>query len=452
MKNRKSLWISAIAAFGLPAASYAAPDSPGAKPGRDPVISTPAGITLQPLGLAQGYRRDKESATLLPRDEVVYADARGMTLYTYAQDPAGKSTCVADCAKTWPPALAQAGAAPFGAWSLIARDDGTKQWALEGKPLYTFVKDVDIGSMGGNSPKRYGRGKDIGERGQLLADIPEDVPMPEGWKAALFYPSPLKTLPPGFTVREVDDAAGLVLVYERGRTTYAFSGDPNKDGCNAACAWRPVQAPQLAAQIGSFSSVPRADGVRQWTYNGRALYTFSNDLSPGDSNGAGIDKRWNVAYIARNFMPASVVIQETGQLGKVLATAQGRTLYRRDAYILQSGSGHSLRRGNPVRPAVGRDLGTEPHCVRECDRWHPFAAPADAQGQGYWNVATRSDGSKQWVYQGYSLWTYDGDTKPGDITANDSYELALQSDGTTAADIGTPYDAATALYWAAAIP
>ena len=35
------------------------------------------------------------------------------------------------------PALASA--KPFGAWSVIIRADGAKQWAIKGRPLYSFI-------------------------------------------------------------------------------------------------------------------------------------------------------------------------------------------------------------------------------------------------------------------------------------------------------------------------
>src|ERR1700679_3038694 len=128
----------------------------------------------------------------------------------------------------------------------------------------------------------------------------------------------------------------------------------------------------------------------------------------------------------RYYMPPSVSIQKTPGQGNVLATARGMSLYRRDGYIYQSGGGHSLRRGQPPRPAVGRDIGTNARCNADCAKvWHPFTAPADAVARCYWNVAVRDDGSKQWTYQGYALWTYDGDKKPGDMNGHDSYEFAF---------------------------
>src|SRR5687768_4275085 len=69
-------------------------------------LATPEGITVQPLGLAQGYSLSKDTATKLPRDKIVYTNPDGLTLYTYEKDPAGQSTCVDECAQSWIPALA----------------------------------------------------------------------------------------------------------------------------------------------------------------------------------------------------------------------------------------------------------------------------------------------------------------------------------------------------------
>ncbi|MGE0661043.1 MAG: hypothetical protein AB7F36_16095, partial [Reyranellaceae bacterium] len=41
-----------------------------------------------------------------------------------------------------------AGAA--GDWSVVTRDDGAKQWAYKGKPLYTWVKDARPGDTTGD--------------------------------------------------------------------------------------------------------------------------------------------------------------------------------------------------------------------------------------------------------------------------------------------------------------
>jgi len=82
-------------------------------------------------------------------------DAKGMTLYTNGNDTIpGKSTCNGPCATNWPPLTAAADAAPMGDWTVVTRDDNTKQWAYKGKPLYTYRTDAKEGDVTGD-----GRGK-----------------------------------------------------------------------------------------------------------------------------------------------------------------------------------------------------------------------------------------------------------------------------------------------------
>jgi len=77
-------------------------------------------------------------------------DAKGMTLYTFDRDAAGKSNCNGQCAQNWPPLMAASGAAASGDWSVVTRDDGAKQWAYKGKPLYLWVKDTKPGEVTGD--------------------------------------------------------------------------------------------------------------------------------------------------------------------------------------------------------------------------------------------------------------------------------------------------------------
>lgn len=77
-------------------------------------------------------------------------DAKGMTLYTFDKDATGKSNCNGPCLVNWPALAADASATPMGDWAAITRDDGSKQWALKGKPLYTFIQDKKPGDMTGD--------------------------------------------------------------------------------------------------------------------------------------------------------------------------------------------------------------------------------------------------------------------------------------------------------------
>jgi predicted lipoprotein with Yx(FWY)xxD motif len=76
--------------------------------------------------------------------------AKDMTLYTFDKDTGGKSTCNGPCAANWPPLMAAAGDAASGDYSVITRDDGGKQWALKGKPLYYWAKDTKPGDKTGD--------------------------------------------------------------------------------------------------------------------------------------------------------------------------------------------------------------------------------------------------------------------------------------------------------------
>lgn len=447
--------VAMAAALAMSNTSAAQQRSAGRAPSAP--LATPEGITIQPLGNAQGYSLSKSTATRLPRERIAFADDKGMTLYVYDKDAAGVSNCAADCAKTWPPAVAAADAKPVQDWSVITRADGTRQWAHKDKPLYTYSGDVDPGSVGGNSPKRFGRGPLIGPRGRTSPSIPKDVPLPEGWQPAMMYPVVGMPLPSAFAVREVEDAMALVITEDfTGKSLYTFEGDPKQaeKACTGKCTsvWQPVVAPRIVSGKGDFSAVLRNDGINQWTYKGRALYTYFDDAAYGDAFGINADSRFEVAAVARYWTPANVKIQRTPKMGIVLATEAGQTLYRRSAYIYQSGGGHSLRRGDPIRPAVGRDLGGDPRCQRECDMWHPLLAPANAKAWGDWSTVTRPDGSKQWTQRGFALWTYDGDKLPGDMNGNDDTDVFVSEDKETIVDTGTPYYGASTLFWIVAYP
>jgi predicted lipoprotein with Yx(FWY)xxD motif len=77
----------------------------------------------------------------------------GMTLYTFDKDAAnsGKSTCNGPCAALWPPMMATASEQPVGAYSIVTRDDGSRQWAYKGKPVYTYKADQKAGDRSGDN-------------------------------------------------------------------------------------------------------------------------------------------------------------------------------------------------------------------------------------------------------------------------------------------------------------
>ena len=80
----------------------------------------------------------------------VLVNGAGMTLYTFDKDAGGKSACNGPCAGNWPPLMAEADAKPSGDYTVIARDDGGRQWAHKGKPLYAWKNDKNPGDRTGD--------------------------------------------------------------------------------------------------------------------------------------------------------------------------------------------------------------------------------------------------------------------------------------------------------------
>ncbi|NMM36620.1 MAG: hypothetical protein HHJ09_03775 [Glaciimonas sp.] len=82
----------------------------------------------------------------------ILTNAAGMTLYSFDKDAAnsGKSACNGPCAANWIPFAAQKADQSKGDYSTIMRDDGQKQWAFRGKPLYLWSKDRKPGDKTGD--------------------------------------------------------------------------------------------------------------------------------------------------------------------------------------------------------------------------------------------------------------------------------------------------------------
>ena len=136
----------------------------------------------------------------------------------------------------------------------------------------------------------------------LAAGCTRPAPAPQA--TVMATPVPAAPLPD--TVKVSASSFGNILVDGQGRTLYFYAKDLQGSGvsaCTDYCAtvWPVftagairVSAPLNADDFGSMS---RADGTKQTSYKGRPLYTYSNDLRPGDINGSGIGGLWNIANI-----------------------------------------------------------------------------------------------------------------------------------------------------------
>ena len=106
-----------------------------------------ASLTLAVLGTFASVA----SAQVMTSDGVLVGPNK-MTLYTFDNDVAGsgKSMCNGPCATNWPPLMATATDKAAADFSVITRDDGKKQWAAKGKPLYYWSKDSKPGDKTGD--------------------------------------------------------------------------------------------------------------------------------------------------------------------------------------------------------------------------------------------------------------------------------------------------------------
>jgi predicted lipoprotein with Yx(FWY)xxD motif len=455
----------------------AAPDAP---------LATPTGVTFQPLGAPQGYGAQRMQ--LIPRLEVVYADAGGLTLYTYDKDGPGKSNCTDNCASTWLPLTPIINAKPVPGWTIVSRGDGRKQWAHLGMPLYTFKGDREGGDvMGRGAPHAgsVGAGQNIAnavqadnaeDRGsQNVASSRDNVvidnvasadnnggginagealtaKLPSGWHVHKLttrgkFAVPLLA-PFGFEVKEVTDAEGVALVDVRDgvlqKVLYVYSGDVNHDQRLCASdaklcpAFAPVEAPQIASSdVPDWTIIERRDGIRQWAYKGQALYTYEGDRVTGDVHGRDKDKRWQVALVSKYFRPTNIRYRDDPNQGMLLTTNKGFTLYRRDLDAFLP-VGTRVAHDYPYRPRVGRMTRRDP-CDATCQKeWKPYLAPEGAHPNGYWGIAILSGGRKQWTYKDFALFTYTGDLKPGDNFGNLIYDVRLSDDPNVNNEVGFP--------------
>ena len=199
----------------------------------------------------------------------------GSALYTYDGD-AANNPCRGDCLAAWPPLTAKPGDKPIGDWKPHPRAEGMIHWFYQGKPVYLYAGDRRPGIAAGD-----------GAGGT--------------WHAMLFGGAiPKIATPPAARVWRIDK--DFFLANSQGFTLYAFSRDgTGVPACHAECleAWPPLLAPALAGPVGEWMPVDRPDGLRQWAWRGHLLYTFNEDLAPGDHFGANAGSVWETVKVTR---------------------------------------------------------------------------------------------------------------------------------------------------------
>lgn len=391
-------------------------------------------------------------------DGPVFADAQGRTLYKwpytslrngYVGDPIGGSTCThtvtriekglfspwppglvlpdldtrPSCVAMWPPVLAPPDARPIGEWSVIARPDGSKQWAYAGHALYTSALDHRPGDA-------------LGGTNQVRLDLTSVA-----WR----YPvRPPPDIPAGFRV--VTTFNGRLLVDERGHSIYTYDQDgPGRSACVGDCLrmWVPVAAPALAQPLdGEWRVIERRPGVLQWSFRHHPLYTYVRDTQIYSEEGTDVPG-WRNVYIGRSPPPPKPFQLEDTPKGVVVADAQGKTVY---TYACSDDSSDQLSCDYPGATTVYRLAVCGGGDVKRCLKTWPYVlADANAHSDSrLWSViqidpesgrlaeAGQPGGIRVWAYRGRPIYTYAGDKVSGDINGDMRGEILGQRSGFTA--------------------
>jgi predicted lipoprotein with Yx(FWY)xxD motif len=323
----------------------------------------------------------------------------GLSLYYFANDEEGISNCNAEdgapagasadsesCAGRWPPLLVADGTTVQPPYSSIERNDGTMQWAYYGYPLYQFIEDTSQGDVNGDGA---GGVFDLARPTPIIRDDQTYLTARE-------------------TVLSAVDVAGeldIQRMEKHGFSLYTFDNDAiDTANCfnlgDGGCinAWPPLLADNGAKPRGLYGVAEQENGVMQWTFRGKPLYLFGNDLEAGDTNGQGAGGVWFLA----NKQPAiQRLINENSWL-----TATGL------AYTLtQDANGELLVQSEDKDQfSLYTFINDEPgvsNCNDAClTRWPAFLATEHDSAFGEFDIIERSDGYMQWTYEGQPLYFF----------------------------------------------
>ncbi len=203
----------------------------------------------------------KVTSNGVENNTTVLTDTARKALYTFSKDinKPGGSACNDTCADKWPPLLANTDATSDGAgkdYTLITRDDKTKQWAYKGMPLYRWINDAAIGDTTGEGIKN-------------VWFVAQPIPV-----------SKFNTPEEGLTLTDTDHHSLYVLDNETTSNLIC------KGGC--LTAWPPLYAKGNTTTRGDYTAFTNSEGKTQWAYKGQPLYRWKDDNKAGDTNGQGL--------------------------------------------------------------------------------------------------------------------------------------------------------------------
>jgi predicted lipoprotein with Yx(FWY)xxD motif len=136
---------------------------------------SPPGVTARRDPGYGPYFTDKRGRTLYTVDLYTYiADGRrsfpdGNRGPEAAGREFGTKGCERSCLEEWQPFQASATAQPNGYWSIVARDDGTRQWSFRGYAVYVNRNDKGAGDLRAHNQYSF----IMGDGKTALTDTPD---------------------------------------------------------------------------------------------------------------------------------------------------------------------------------------------------------------------------------------------------------------------------------------
>ena len=139
--------------------------------------------------------------------------------------------------------------------------------------------------------------------GAAYGTTPSATASPSASASASPTPSGTATIAVRAVLTVAKTKIGYVLANGSGLTLYWFGGDvkgSGKSACTGSClaVWPALAGTPVAAAgvtlSGKLGTITRPGGAVQATYNGHPLYTYSADMSAGQTSGNGADGKWHV--------------------------------------------------------------------------------------------------------------------------------------------------------------
>ncbi|WP_369777341.1 SCO0930 family lipoprotein [Streptomyces sp. R33] len=312
-------------------------------------------------------------------------------------------------------------AAGCGSGDNTARNSNSVQPAGAGKPL-GGAYDTGYGGAGGygaDAAAGSGSGSDVGSGSGAGSGSGSAKAGPAGQ----------------LSVRDIA-SVGSVVTDSAGMALYRFDKDtpqPPKSNCEGDCAtaWPAVPADDASAAAGIdaslLGSVARADGSKQLTLAGWPVYRYAKDTKAGEAKGEGVGGTWHALApdgkkaidkkqktdggggMGGMDMKAGteLSVADNEKLGKILVDGKWRTLYRFD-----KDSAWPMKFG----------------CLGAClDTWKPAPAVDKAKAEGIAGKLVgsvkRPDGSEQLTIDCWPVYTFTGDTEPGQTNGHNKQGL-----------------------------